>query len=38
MDEEALLALAEAIGKKVEEGDLPPKDDNGLYILDKAIV
>ena len=32
-DTEWLMALATAIGKRVEAGDLPPQDENGFYIL-----
>lgn len=32
-DEEWMMTLAEEIGGKVERGELPPKDENGFYIL-----
>lgn len=28
-----LMALADHIGAKVEAGQLPPKDENGFYII-----
>ena len=28
-----LLDLADAIGERIAKGDLPPKDENGFYIL-----
>jgi hypothetical protein len=28
-----LMALADEIGQKIERGQLPPKDENGFYIL-----
>jgi hypothetical protein len=30
---EEMLALADDIGQRVARGDLPPKDENGFYIL-----
>lgn len=30
---EGWLALAEEIGEQIANGDLPPKDENGFYIL-----
>ena len=32
-DEAYLMALATEIGWRIEEGKLPPQDENGFYIL-----
>lgn len=33
MTEQELLELAESIGRLIEQGQLPPQDDKGRYIL-----
>ena len=37
-DLDGLMALAEAIGMRIEKGQLPPQDENGFYIIEPLIL
>ncbi|WP_168223330.1 hypothetical protein [Plantibacter sp. M259] len=31
-----ILALADEIGRRMDAGQLPPQDENGMYVMDGA--